>query len=208
MRYVPNLITFSRIGVLAVLVWLVYQSWQGAATLAFFCILYGSVSDFLDGYIARKYNLITNFGKIMDATVDKVMTLGAFVLLIQPMELLVPMIPMVVVVALIAVREGGITVLRMLAARRNFVMAAEKSGKRKTIWQVTSICVLFAVPMFERDVAGWLGTDLSLFGLYVWINGMLFFALAAWLTIGSGFSYMAKYGGLLIPGKPLPDPQP
>jgi CDP-diacylglycerol--glycerol-3-phosphate 3-phosphatidyltransferase len=204
MRQLPNLITFSRIGVLIALVWLVLQDWTGAATLAFFCILYGSVSDFLDGYIARKYNLITNFGKIMDATVDKVMTLGAFVLLIW-MGLLPPALLTALVVGLMAVREFGITFLRFVAARRDVVLAAETSGKRKTIWQVTGICVLFAVPMFERDVAAWLGQELSLFGLYVWINGYLYFLLAAWLTLSSGFTYLGKYGWMLIPGKSAPE---
>jgi CDP-diacylglycerol--glycerol-3-phosphate 3-phosphatidyltransferase len=204
MRHLPNLITFSRIGVLIALVWLVLQEWTGAATLAFFCILYGSISDFLDGYIARKYNLITNFGKIMDATVDKVMTLGSFVLLVW-LGLLPPIWLTIPIVALIALREIGITVLRMVAARKNFVMAAEKSGKWKTIWQVTGICVLFAVPMFEKDVSSWLGADLSLFALYVWINGYLFFLLCAWLTIGSGMKYLGKYGRLLLPGASVPE---
>ena len=185
MRHLPNLITFSRIGVLIALLWLVLQEWTGAATLAFFCILYGSVSDFLDGYIARKYNLITNFGKIMDATVDKVMTLGSFILLVW-LGLLEPFLLASIVVALIAVREIGITILRFVATRKNLVLAAEKSGKRKTIWQTTAICVFFAIPMFERDFATWIGVDLSLFGLFVRINAYLYFILASWLTIGSG----------------------
>jgi CDP-diacylglycerol--glycerol-3-phosphate 3-phosphatidyltransferase len=204
MRHVPNLITFSRIGVLIALVWLVLQHWTGAATLAFFCILYGSVSDFLDGYIARKYNLITNFGKIMDATVDKVMTLGSFVLLVW-LGILQPTMLAAVVVALIAIREIGITLLRFIAARRNFVLAAEKSGKRKTIWQTTSICVFFAVPMFERDFGAWLGTDLSLFGLFVYINAYLYFVLATYLTIGSGITYLRKYSWVFIPGSSNPE---
>ena len=205
MRHVPNLITFSRIGVLIVLVWLVLQSWTGAATLAFFCILYGSISDFLDGYIARKYNLITNFGKIMDALVDKVMTLGSFILLVwlgqvrsgetgylRPVELTT------VIVALIAVREVGITLMRFVAARKNVVLAAEKAGKRKTIWQVTAICVLFAVPMFARDFQAWLGAALGTFVLYVWTNGYIYFLLCAWLTISSGYTYFRQYGPLVF----------
>ena len=202
MRHVPNLITFSRIAVLTALVWLVLQEWTGAATLAFFCILYGSISDFLDGYIARKYQLITNFGKIMDALVDKVMTLGSFVLLVW-MGLLPPTKVTIVVVAIMALREIGITLMRMLAVRRNVVLAAEKAGKRKTIWQVTSICVLFAVPMFGVDWQAWTGWDLQTFVYYVWINGYLYFILAAWLTISSGFTYMKKYGPLVF-GKATP----
>ena len=203
MRQIPNLITFSRIGVLIALVWLVLQSWTGAATLAFFCILYGSISDFLDGYIARKYQFITNFCKIMDALVDKVMTLGSFAILIW-MQLIIPRSIMIIVVSLMAIREVGITLMRIVAARKNIVLAAEKSGKRKTIWQTTAICVLFAVPMFARDISEWMGTDLTLFSDYVWINGYLFFLLSAWLTISSGFTYLGKYGPLLMgkPGQP------
>ena len=196
MRQLPNIITFSRVGVLIALVWLVLQSWTGAATLAFLCILYGSISDFLDGYIARKYNLITNFGKIFDALVDKVMTLGAFVLLIW-MGLLPPVWLSGFIVAGMAIREVGITLMRFEAARKDIVLAAEKAGKRKTIWQVTGICVLFAVPMFEHDMEVWLGVELSLFSLYVWINGYLYFLLAGWLTITSGYKYFRNYAPLI-----------
>jgi CDP-diacylglycerol--glycerol-3-phosphate 3-phosphatidyltransferase len=205
MRQLPNLITFSRIGVLVVLVWLVQQDWTGAATLAFFCILYGSISDFLDGYIARKYGLITNFGKIMDALVDKVMTIGAFVLLLWlghvrsgEVGYLRPVEVTSVVVFLMTLREVGITLMRVVAARKNIVLAAERTGKRKTIWQVTGICVLFAVPMFARDFQVWLGVDLDTAVLYVWLNGYIYFILAAWLTISSGFTYMRKYGPLVF----------
>lgn len=196
MRQLPNIITFSRIIVLIILVWLVLQSWTGAASWAFFCILYGSISDFLDGYIARKYNYITNFGKIMDALVDKVMTLGAFVLLLW-MGLIPPFWIMIWVVLAMAAREIGITLMRVVAARRNVVLAAEKAGKRKTIWQVTAICVLFAVPMFEKDWQQWFGWDLTMWINFVWINGYLYFALAAWLTISSGVTYVGKYAPLI-----------
>lgn len=202
MRHLPNLITFSRIAVLIALVWLVLQDWTGAATLAFFCILYGSVSDFLDGYIARKYQFITNFGKIMDATVDKVMTIGSFILLIW-MGYIPPEKVTIVIVSVMTVREVGITILRFVAAKKNFVLAADKSGKRKTIWQTTSICVLFAVPMFQLDWQTWIGQDLSIFAGYVWINGYIYFALAAWLTISSGYKYLRNYGYIL-----WADPQP
>lgn len=199
MRQLPNLITLSRIAVLVALVWLVFLEWTGAATLAFFCILYGSISDFVDGYIARRYGFITNFGKIMDALVDKIMTLGAFVLLmvtgiLGPAWLAGPL------VGLMALREIGITLMRMVAARRNVVLAADKAGKRKTIWQVTAICVLFAVPMVEKDWSSWLGSELALFGNYVYMNGVLYFALAAWLTIASGAHYVKAYGPLVFSG--------
>lgn len=209
MNQIPNLITFSRILVLGALLWLVTQPWYGAATLAFFAILYGSISDFVDGYLARRYNWISNFGKIMDALVDKVMTIGAFILLyvlgyLQPFGGALLHAAIGVVIALMVLREVGITVLRVVAARRGVVLAAERAGKEKTIWQVTGICVLFAVPMFDVDVRHWLGgADVQLFVDYVWVNGLFYFVLAAWLTIRSGYTYIGKYSWVLL-GKPAP----
>ncbi len=197
MRHLPNIITFSRIAVLAALVWLVHETWTGAATLAFLAILYGAVSDFIDGWIARKYGFVTNFGKIMDATVDKVMVLGALALLVY-LGILVPAWLTVPLVALITARELCITWMRVVAARKGIVLAAEKAGKRKTIWQTTAICVLFAVPMFERDFAEWLGRDLALWVDFVFLNGYLYFILAAVLTIQSGAIYLARHGGVFF----------
>lgn len=204
MRHLPNIITFSRIAVLLALLWLIGQQWTGAATLAFFCILYGSVSDFLDGHIARKYGYVTNFGNIMDALVDKVMTLGAFALLLW-LGLMQPVALMFWIVLLIAVREIGITVMRMVAARKNIILAADKGGKRKTIWQVTAICVFFAVPMFKVDLARVLDADLTLFGNYIWLNAYIYFALAAFLTLSSGWSYARKYLPIIVSGKQSPE---
>lgn len=192
MKQLPNIITLSRVVVLAFLWWVAFERWTGAATLAFFCILYGAVSDFLDGYLARRLNVISNFGKIMDALVDKVMVLGSLVLLmvvgaLYPLWLALPLS------ILIAVRELGITWMRLVAARKGVVLAAETSGKRKAIWQITAVCVLFAHPMFARDVLVWLELDAPLFELWIWLNGMIYFLYASYLTISSGAMYVGKY---------------
>lgn len=198
MKHLPNVITFSRILVLALLFSLAGETWTGAATIVFFSALYGAISDFLDGYFARKYNAITNFGKIADAVVDKVMVLGSYGLLIY-IGLLSTWwpVPALLLLILIAARELGITAMRMAAARKGIVLAAEKAGKRKTIWQVTSICVLFAVPMFQRDFASWTGWNLDLLSFWIHVNGYLYFLFAAWLTVSSGVRYVMQYGPLL-----------
>jgi CDP-diacylglycerol--glycerol-3-phosphate 3-phosphatidyltransferase len=191
-KHLPNIITLSRVVVLALLVWLAFAHWTGAATLAFFCILYGAISDFVDGYLARKYNVISNFGKIMDALVDKVMVLGSLVLLIL-VDLLYPLWLVLPLVILISIRELGITWMRLVAARKGVVLAAETSGKRKAIWQITAVCVLFAVPMFSRDLQRVVSADVSLLGHWVWLNGMLYFLYASYLTISSGALYFGRY---------------
>ncbi len=215
MRHLPNIITLSRVVVLALVAWLAFEEWRGAATLTFFCLLYGAISDFVDGYLARKYGAISNFGKIMDALVDKVMVLGSLILLIVVDLLFPPFFEAVLpssfgptalawtLVGLIAAREIGITLLRLMAARKGLVLAAEKSGKRKAIWQITAVCVLFAQPMFARDVAAWLDHDLQWVSDFVWVNGLLYFLLAAYLTIVSGVMYLGKYWRVLFrPGGP------
>lgn len=182
----------SRVVVLGILFWLAFVHWTGAATLAFFCILYGAISDFLDGYLARKYQVVSNFGKLMDAFVDKVMVLGSLLILIvvgilRPVWLVAPLS------VLIAIREFGITWMRMVAARKGVVLAADKEGKRKAIWQITAICVLFGYPMFARDFARWTPWDFELISQWVWMNGILYFLFAAYLTISSGISYFSRY---------------
>ncbi|MFP4281505.1 MAG: CDP-alcohol phosphatidyltransferase family protein [Opitutales bacterium] len=214
MRQLPNIITLSRVVVLGLIAWTAFADWRGAATLTFFLLLYGAISDFVDGYLARRYGLVTNFGKIMDALVDKIMVLGSLVVVILLDLLFPPFFDVIlpawlgptvlatVLVALIAVREIGITLLRLVAARKGVVLAAEKSGKRKAIWQITAICVLLAQPMFALDVSAWTGLELQLWSDYVWINGLLYFLLAAYLTIVSGAAYINRYWKVVLAPAP------
>ena len=193
---------------LALVGWLAFARWEGAATLVFFLLLYGVISDFLDGYLARKYGSISNFGKIMDAIVDKVLVLGSLSLAVYLGRLfpawLLPQSLGIALVALIAVRELGITLMRLIAARKGVVLAAEKTGKWKAIWQMTAICVLFAQPMFARDFEAWLPESFSMriWADYVWINGMLYFLYAAYLTILSGLLYVGRYWRVVMAPRP------
>jgi len=196
-KQLPNIITLSRAIVLALLYWLAFARWSGAATLVFFCILYGAISDFLDGYLARKLGVVSNFGKLMDAILDKIMVLGSMGLLIY-LDLLRPFWLVTPLVVLIAVREFGITFMRLIAAKKGVVLAAEKAGKRKAIWQITSVCVLFAYPMFSIDLQNWLPWNIELVSYWVWMNGMIYFYYASWLTITSGAKYFLRYRGVIF----------
>lgn len=186
----PNLVTFSRIIFLVLIVFLVYQRWIGAAFLAFMLALAAAISDWLDGYLARKFNQISNFGKLMDAIIDKVMVLGLFLLLLILGIMPVWTIPLLV---LIVLRELGITLLRMIAAKKGVVLAAEKTGKRKMIWQTTSICVLLFLPVISQDLATLTGLNLQLFYDWIYLNGMIYFIYSTWLALYSGVFYIGKY---------------
>lgn len=190
----PNIITLSRAFLLVVIFFLVYQDWPGAAFLAFLLGIIAAVSDWLDGFVARKFGQVSNFGKLLDAIVDKVMVLGLFVILLDaavlPRWAWVPVI-------LIVLREVLITAARMTAARRGIVLAAEKEGKRKTIWQATAVCVLLFVPVVRVDLpvlsGGRFPAYLQLFEDLVYLWGMGFFIYAFALTLYSGLAYAPKY---------------
>ena len=72
----PNILTLSRIPLMFIIVWLMFQTWLGAASLAFWLFIAGAISDWLDGYIARKRGITTVFGKLMDALADKILAVA------------------------------------------------------------------------------------------------------------------------------------
>jgi CDP-diacylglycerol--glycerol-3-phosphate 3-phosphatidyltransferase len=106
--------------------------------VAIFCI--ASLTDFFDGYIARKYNLVTNFGKFMDPLADKLLVSSAMIALTSMTDAVVAL-PVWVVILIIA-REFMITGFRTLAAEQNIVIAAGIWGKFKTTAQMLMIIVL------------------------------------------------------------------
>ena len=113
-------------------------------TLALFFFCAAGFTDFLDGQIARARGLITNFGILMDPLADKIMTCSAFVAFVESTHLH-PDAPVKVaawMVIIIVARELAITGLRLLAASKGVVLAAEGFGKHKTISQIVAIIAL------------------------------------------------------------------
>ena len=124
----PNKLTVSRFGLTAVFLWAMFSKFTFNDTLAliFFCL--AGITDFLDGRIARSRNLITNFGKLMDPLADKVMVCSAFIAFVESthMNLNAPVKVGAWMVVIIVGRELAITGLRLLAASKNIVLAAER----------------------------------------------------------------------------------
>ncbi len=183
----PNIITLSRIPLMFVVVWLMYQQWTGAATLAFWLFIAAAVGDWLDGYIARKQKLISIFGKFMDALTDKIFVLGIMIALVE--RDIVP----IYLVLIVLCREFMVSGMRMMAAAKGVVVAAERGGKTKTLTQLISVGFLLFVPMLEADIAGMLPFDVSQFGQWVHYVGLGLFLLGVYFTVRSGWGYMVKY---------------
>ena len=133
-----------------------------------------SFTDFLDGYIARKNHLVTDFGKFMDPLADKCLTTAAFVYMMAD-GLCHP-----VVLALVMFREFAVAGVRMIAAERGTVIAANIWGKVKTVLQMLTILFYYIAPAFLRDV------DVLCFGLVV--QGLCW--LVALVTVLSGGIYL------------------
>ena len=135
---VPNILTVIRIILVPVYVVLLFMgpevfSWRLAATIVF---LVAMLTDLADGFIARKYNLITDFGKLWDPIADKALTGAAFICLSILGEL-----PWAFTV-IILLREWGITWVRERLKKYGTVMAANKGGKAKTVTQTVAL-ILF-----------------------------------------------------------------
>jgi len=183
----PNLITLSRIPTMFLIAWLMFQDWLGAATLAFWIFIAAAVGDWLDGHLARKMNLVSTFGKLMDALTDKVMVLGLMIVFVDQGT-----IP-VVWVLLTMCREFLVTGMRMVAASKGVIVAADKSGKTKTLTQLIAIGFLLFVPMMTTDLAYFFNFDLSPYSEVIHKTGLAIFILGTAFAVSSGTAYIWRY---------------
>ena len=185
----PNLITLSRIPTMFIIVALMYCSWWGAATLAFWLFILSAVGDWLDGYLARKRNIVSTFGKFMDALTDKVLVLGIMVAFVELYNSKV----FLVMVLFTLCREFLISGMRMMAATKGVVVSAERGGKTKTVIQLVAVGFLLFVPAMERDWGKILPFHLAEQGDLLHKMGIGIFIVATILTVSSGISYALKY---------------
>ncbi len=184
----PNIITLSRIPLMFVIVGLMYCDRLGAASAAFWLFIACAIGDWLDGYIARKRNLVSTFGKLMDALTDKIMVVGLVIALVDKQEIPVPF-------ALITMcREFLITGMRMVAASKGVIVAADGGGKSKTVTQLIALGFLLGAPMVSRDWAHLAPSiDLTRFVEYVSKTGLVIFIIGTFLAVWSGWRYVVQY---------------
>ena len=139
----------------------------------------------LDGKIARKYNLVTNLGKLLDPIADKLLVTSGLLLVV--VDFTIPH-PYGVLIAIVIIgRELLISAFRQIAASQNFVMAADKFGKIKMITQVIALPMLFVLSYLTYNV-GITGTAL----LVCQIVSYVFIGLATLFTVLSGVNYLVK----------------
>src|SRR5947209_3999054 len=132
----PNKLTISRFILTVAFLVVMFSPMAFHETIALILFCAGGITDYLDGQIARRNKLITNFGILMDPLADKIMVCSAFIAFVG-----LNWIPAWMVVIIVA-RELAITGLRLLAASKSIVLAAEGYGKHKTISQIAAIIAL------------------------------------------------------------------
>jgi CDP-diacylglycerol---glycerol-3-phosphate 3-phosphatidyltransferase len=142
---IANKLTTSRMLLTVVFLLLIRHPSFWAAVLATAVFALASLTDYLDGYFARKYDLITDFGKLMDPIADKFLMLSAFIVFVG-MNLVNDWM-----VAIIVGREVIVTGFRLFALKKNMVLMAEKAGKHKTVSQVVVIFLVLGFIMFQRS---------------------------------------------------------
>ena len=187
----PNKLTAGRFVLTALFLWALFSPIPFNDTLALFLFNLAGLTDFLDGLIARKRGLITNFGILMDPLADKILICSAFIAFVESTHLNAgaPVKVAAWMVIIIVARELAITGMRLLAASKNIVLAAENFGKHKTVSQIVALNALLILdacdewpaalqhffhswlPMFT-EVALWLAVVLTALSgmIYLWRN--------------------------------------
>jgi len=199
----PNRLTVARIGLTALFVMAMLLPRDGhvmshypyGKTLALVIFLIAALTDWWDGVLARRHQLETNFGALLDPVADKILTTAAFICFIEQPSYR-PGVPLVQawMVLVIVARDFLVTGLRLIASGQGVVLKAEELGKHKTASQMITIIITLA-GLAARDDWQWAGErfDVSFSRL---VFGLMLVTVA--LTLWSGIAYLWKNRGLLL----------
>ena len=183
----PNKLTLMRlIFVPVIMVFILFQiagdPWSDIVAATLF--LAAAITDMLDGRLARRYDLVTDFGKLMDPLADKIFIVATFVMMAD-----YGIIPAWIVVVVLS-REFMVTGLRLLTVSEGVVIAADKSGKFKTAFQMVSLIVAGA---------GWVKLfGFNIFEPTIWKIWYAIMLLVVFFTLYSGISYFVKNYKLIV----------
>lgn len=165
---IANKLTLFRVILVPIFVYFILSDIKNGQFIGTSIFIVAALTDFLDGYLARKYNLVTTFGKFIDPLADKILTMSAFILLVE-----MQVIGSWGVIIIIA-REFIVTGFRVIAASNQVTIAASPYGKFKTVLQLVSIIWLLLSPVLPLNI------------------GLVIYYFALFMTILSGIDYLYK----------------
>ncbi len=184
----PNQLTCGRLVLTFVFLATMSLAFPLCKTVSLIVFAIAAITDFFDGYLARKHNLITSFGKLMDPLADKVLMTAGFIMLIT--EGLMP----AWIVVLILARELMVTGLRLVASAEGVVLAAENLGKYKTTIQIVTV-IYFLLMLAASEAGSFFGFLGPIFSFPI-VGHILIWASLI-LTMLSGWNIMWKNRQLL-----------
>ncbi len=197
---VPNCLTVLRavLTVIMVCFWYDPAGWYDgrmpiAFTIALVLFIVGSVTDFLDGYIARKKHIVTSFGKIADPIADKALTLCAMWCIVDHVDSTLGF----VFIGIIVLREVAVTVFRMFALKKGKVLAAGWPGKVKTAVQMVMLILCFLFIISNERNYSFTGSDT----LGIGASCCVLLGITVFFTVYSGVYYFVK-GFKILGAKP------
>ncbi len=179
----PNLLTLARVAAVPVVVILLLSDSRASSMWAAAIFGLAAVTDFIDGWLARKWGVVTVLGKFLDPLADKLIVMAALIMLI-PLD----RVPAWAVFVILA-REMIVTGLRSIASSEGIVIDASDLGKYKTIYQMIAIPGL----MLHYDYYWFFGLEWGVFHVNMHNFGIFFFAIAFVLTLWSGIDYLQKF---------------
>ena len=195
----PNKLTVLRLCLVPVLiaVGMIPMNFYISSLVCAVLFIGTAVTDMLDGKIARKHGLITDFGKFLDPVADKFMVIGAMFVILYKAEFSNIRMLMIFTLLLVVFRELAVTSMRLVVSTgSNIVVAANNLGKIKTVSQIVAVSTVFLEPCVQL-VARWIG-ELITGKELVWRTDIvpltyltLIFSLV--MTIWSGINYIAAY---------------
>ncbi|MBN1614329.1 MAG: CDP-diacylglycerol--glycerol-3-phosphate 3-phosphatidyltransferase [Deltaproteobacteria bacterium] len=169
----PNTITMMRIGVIPVLFFLLLSPGPTGSLIIAALFILAALTDLLDGYIARRYQIVTKMGKLLDPIADKIIVNSAMILMIP-----IGRVPAWIVVITI-IRDIAVDGIRSIASSEGIVIQASPLGKKKTLCQIVAVSALMIhYPLFGADAH---------------VVGTVILYIALVLTVYSGFDYFLKF---------------
>lgn len=192
----PNKLTILRVLLIPVFIVLFFIEFNGHTLAAALVYAFACITDFFDGYLARKNNLVTNFGKFIDPIADKMLIACSLIAIcitdfdaakldMRAETLHIYMVLISVFTMLILSRELMISVFRTIAADKRIVLAADLLGKFKTLVQMMALFALLPI----TDFLVWN----RLAGMVFFYGGFILISIATMLTVVSGLHYIIKH---------------
>lgn len=190
----PNKLTLGRVFLAFLFLGVLVLNFPFSKNLALAIFILAAVTDWYDGELARRYQMVTDFGKLMDPLADKILSAAALIAFIEVEPLRVPAWMVVIVIA----REFAISGMRTLAASQGIILASARSGKHKLASQVIFVTLMliflalreWGLRVFHAWPAAWDGT----FGVVSWI---LMFVVVIYAVV-SGTDYFLRNSKILF----------